>query len=113
MREIRSHIATLLLLCFVRVLLPESAILALHRHEHTEKEEARLPAHRGDKAVLSTKHQHCPVDHLFDVPFQPAAELTIPVPFYSYARPEGTAQQSVWADTAPEAAWLRGPPAQA
>lgn len=112
MRALRSHIATLLLLCFVRVLLPESAILALHRHEHTEKEVAHQRG-RHDKAVLTTKHQHCPVDHLFDVPFQPAAELTVPVPFYAYARPEGAAQQSVWADTTPEAAWLRGPPAQA
>ncbi|RTQ53630.1 hypothetical protein EJV47_02520 [Hymenobacter gummosus] len=112
MREIRSHIATLLLLCFVRVLLPESAILALHRHEHTEKEVAHQPGQR-DKAVLSTKHQHCPVDHLFDVPFQPTAELTVPVHFYSYARPEGAAQESVWQNTTPAAAWLRGPPAQA
>lgn len=113
MRAFRSHIATFLLLCFVRVLLPESAILALHRHAHTEKEEAHLPRHRHDKAVLSTKHQHCPVDHLFDVPFQPAAELTVPAPFFAYAQPTGTAQASVWADTTPAAAWLRGPPALA
>ncbi|GAB3827887.1 hypothetical protein [Hymenobacter jeollabukensis] len=113
MRDFRTQLATLLLLCFVRVLLPESAILALHRHAHTEKEEARLPAHHGDKAVLSTKHQHCPVDHLYDVPFQPAAELVGPTAFYTYARPEGEARQSVWAATAPAPAWLRGPPARA
>ncbi|GAB2948141.1 hypothetical protein GCM10027048_11280 [Hymenobacter coalescens] len=113
MRAFRTHIATFLLLCFVRVLLPESAILALHRHEHTEKEEAHLPRHRGDKAVLTTKHQHCPVDHLFDVPFQPSAELTLEPVVYTYAQPEGDARQSVWAGTAPGTARLRGPPAQA
>ncbi|OON70700.1 hypothetical protein [Hymenobacter sp. CRA2] len=111
MRAFRHHIATFLLLCFVRVLLPESAILALHRHAHTEKEEAHLPRHRGDKAVLTTKHQHCAVDHLYDVPFQPAAELTLTPVVYQYAQPEGDMQASVWTNTLPAATFLRGPPA--
>ncbi|WP_400192520.1 hypothetical protein [Hymenobacter sp. B81] len=111
MSKLRSHIALLLLTCFMRVLVPEAWILALHSHQHTEHEVAREQP--DAKAQLSEKHQHCPVDHLFDVPFQPTAELTVPHPFYSYARPEATPQESVWDNTTPAAAWLRGPPAQA
>ncbi|UYZ58629.1 hypothetical protein [Hymenobacter latericus] len=111
MRAFRSQLAILLLLCFVRVLLPESAILALHRHQHTEKEAAHTG--RGYKALLTAKHQHCPVDHLFDVPFQPTPELVLQPVVHRYAPLKAEPYQSVWQSTTPAAAYLRGPPARA
>lgn len=111
MRAFRSRIALVLLLCFVRVLLPESVILALHQHGHTEKEVAHTG--RGYKALLTEKHQHCPVDHLFDVPFQPSPELAWQPVVFTYAAAVGEVEQSVWRQVVPAAAYLRGPPAQA
>jgi hypothetical protein len=99
----------LLLLCFVRVLLPEATVLALHRHAHTEKEAAHVG--KGYKALLTAKHQHCPVDHLFDVPFQPAPELVLTPVVHTYAPLKWAHGQSVWEHTAPRASYLRGPPA--
>ena len=111
MHAFRSYIATLLLLCFVRVLLPESAILALHRHSHTEKEVAH--SGKGYKALLSEKHQHCPVDHLFDVPFQPVPELQLQPVVHTFAPLPRALGQSVWGHASPATAYLRGPPTAA
>ncbi len=69
-----------LLLCFVRVQLPEAALLALHSHTHTEHEETQMPGADKGKTLIGQKHQHCHAEQLFDTPFQPAAPLRLPVP---------------------------------
>jgi hypothetical protein len=55
-------IALLLLVLLLRVLLPDSLILALHRHTHTT--EKRLDHHFG-KEQIDSQHIHCETDHLF------------------------------------------------
>ncbi|MBD2769239.1 hypothetical protein IC235_15210 [Hymenobacter sp. BT664] len=81
MHALRSHIALLLLLCLTRTLLPEAWVLALHAHEHTNKEPAQTPAfrHKG-KALASTQHKHCQVESLYNVPFLPSAPVVAPLP---------------------------------
>ncbi|GAA4378528.1 hypothetical protein [Hymenobacter koreensis] len=111
MHTLRSRLALVLLACFMRVLVPEAWILALHTHQHTEREAAHEG--RGAKALLTQKHQHCGVDHLYDVPFQASSELVFLPVQVRYAPLSSQAQESVWATTAPTAAHLRGPPAQA
>jgi hypothetical protein len=113
MRALRSHLAVLLLLCFVRVLLPDAWVLALHAHEHTaELEPGRVEATKAVKAVLSAKHQHCQTDHFCTLPFQVAPVLEFGLPT-AYSRPQATPPASVWAKTCPAARLLRGPPAGA
>lgn len=81
MQAIRSHLALLLLLCLTRTLLPEAWILALHPHAHTTVEPAHTPAfeHKG-KALLSAKHQHCEVEQFYNVAFQAAVPVALPLP---------------------------------
>ena len=100
-------VSLFLLLLFVRVLIPDSLILALHQHTHTI--EKQLDTHLGDKKV-DTKHIHCPTDHLFHNTFYtlPAA-LVLPVftqPISSYC-PD---LKSVWKFTFPNNSLTRGPP---
>jgi len=106
MRAFRSQLAVLLLLCFVRVLLPDAWVLALHAHQHTELEPARAKA---AKAVLTARHQHCQTDHFCTLPFQ----LTTVLQFgaaAAYCRPAAVSPVSVWARQLPATYLLRGPP---
>ena len=110
---LRSHIALLLLLCLMRTLLPEAWVLALHAHEHTTNEPAQAPVfrHKG-KALVSAAHQHCPVDHLYDVPFLAGAPLLTPAPLVRpcfATTPVPTVATAPWIARQP--AQLRGPPA--
>ncbi|MBB4602362.1 MULTISPECIES: hypothetical protein [Hymenobacter] len=72
MHRLRSRLALLLLLCFVRVLLPDAWVLALHQHEHTTEEPTRATTWPKGKALLSAKHQHCDADQFFKSSFEPA-----------------------------------------
>ncbi|WP_310393032.1 hypothetical protein [Hymenobacter sp.] len=112
MQALRSHIALLLLLCLTRTLLPEAWILALHSHEHTSEEPAQKPAfrHKG-KALVSAQHQHCQVEHLYDVPFLLSAPVVVPQlvrPCFA-ASVVPTVAPAPWLARRP--AQLRGPPA--
>ncbi|ALD21943.1 hypothetical protein [Hymenobacter sp. DG25A] len=112
MRSTRSRLAFWLLLCFLRVLLPDSWILALHTHQHTHKEVSFAPHQQGarPKAVLTTKHQHCPIDQFYSAAFQPALPLELPPPAVAY----GTSQRAIWVLQRPVSRiisiQLRGPP---
>lgn len=97
----------------MRTLLPEAWILALHSHEHSTDEPAQAASfrHKG-KALLSTKHQHCQVDHVYDVPFLPGAPVAVPVPVARLCfamAPRPTVATAPW--IAREPAQMRGPPA--
>lgn len=116
MSALRSHIALLLLLCLTRTLLPETWVLALHRHEHTTEEAAQAPAfqahgkHAG-KALLSGQHRHCQVEHLYDVPFLLSTPVVLPVPATRpcfATAPVPTVATAPWIARQP--AQLRGPP---
>ena len=113
MQTLRSRLAILLLLCFTRVLLPEAWVLDLHAHQHTTEEPTQAPGELKGKTLLSAKHQHCDVDHFYQVPFQPAAPLKLPVLFAAYAAIISLPGTSVWLSATRPTADLRGPPCQA
>ena len=78
---LRPYIALLLLLCLVRTLLPEAWVLALHAHEHTTEEPAFVKTRPGrDKIILTTKHTHCQTEQFYNVPFQAALPVAVPLP---------------------------------
>lgn len=114
MHALRSYIALLLLLCLTRTLLPEAWILAMHSHQHTTDELVQTSGfrrqHQG-KALLSAQHQHCQIEHLYDVPFVLSAPVAAPAPatrpcFATAAVP--TVATAPWIARQP--AQLRGPP---
>jgi hypothetical protein len=50
----------------MRVMVPDAILLSIHQHNHTE----HVKLSSEGMAKLEKKHQHCPVDELFDSPFQ-------------------------------------------
>ena len=115
MQTIRPYITWLLLLCLVRVLLPEEVVLALHAHEHTTAEPAHTAAfRRTGKALLSTRHQHCAVEKFYNVAYQPAPAMLMPVPPTSprYAPATALPLERAAAGETLFARSLRGPPAR-
>jgi hypothetical protein len=79
---LRPYVALLLLLCLTRTLLPEAWVLALHPHEHTTEEPAFAPAAKRQpgKALLTTKHTHCQTEQFYDVAYQLAQPVVVPLP---------------------------------
>jgi hypothetical protein len=110
MQTLRSRLALVLLLCFTRVLLPEAWVLSLHHHQHTTEEPAQAPGALKDKSVVSAKHQHCDVDHFYDVPFQPAPALELLPLLLSYQRATTVALICAGKVAPPAIDYLRGPP---
>ncbi|RSK48122.1 hypothetical protein [Hymenobacter rigui] len=109
----RKLFAWWLLLLLLRVLIPEAAVLRTHFHQHTDDTATvRYAAAAGAKAVLSTQHQHCQTEHLFDAPFRPAGPIVLPAPLelraYAVYRPQAPVCRA--AHLLDEAS-LRGPPA--
>ena len=81
MQALRSYIALLLLLCLVRTLLPEAWVLALHAHAHTTVEPAHASAfRRTGKALLSARHQHCPVEQFYHAAYHAEVPVAVPTP---------------------------------
>ena len=113
MQTLRSRLAILLLLCFTRVLLPEAWVLSLHAHQHTTEEPTQAPGALKGKKVFSAKHQHCDVDHFYQVPFQPASPVELPILFAVYAPTGSEPTASVWLSATCPTADLRGPPCRA
>jgi hypothetical protein len=110
MHLLRSRLAFLLLLCFVRVLLPDAWVLALHTHEHTTEEPTRASSWPKGKALLSEKHQHCDVDHFCKAAFQTPTPLELPTEPAQYTQAIGApALPAVVAAFTPTTG-LRGPP---
>lgn len=114
MRKLRSRLALVLLLCFVRVLLPDTWVLALHEHTHTTDELAHTKAWPKSKALFSAKHQHCNADQFFKSAFEPAPGVQMPTPaascFTDLVVAAGAAPQVSAPFATPQ---LRGPPARA
>ena len=114
MQTLRSRLALVLLLCFVRVLLPDAWVLALHQHAHTTEEPTQAIGWPKGKALLSAKHQHCDADQFFKSAFEPAPEAPItlagPLQFAAPAPVVVAGVQVANHLTTPD---LRGPPARA
>jgi hypothetical protein len=99
--------ALFLLVLLLRVLLPDSAILALHRHTHTT--DKRLDTHVG-KEQLDVQHIHCETDQLFHNSFYalPTA-VALPLIVRHLTAYQGLAL-AIWKFTFPNNTLLRGPP---
>ncbi|MGV3588056.1 MAG: hypothetical protein ACO1OF_13705 [Adhaeribacter sp.] len=102
-----KFISFFLLAVFFRVLVPDSFVLALHRHTHTVETKINHPA---AKHQLGEKHIHCPVEHLFDSSFY---HLPATVSWPVLIKPAKTYLNkfnSIWKFTFPNTICLRGPP---
>ncbi|GGF16844.1 hypothetical protein [Hymenobacter cavernae] len=108
----RSRLATLLLLCFLRVLLPDAWVLALHNHQHTCEEPVHASTPTKAKLLLTAKHQHCQTDNFSHVPFQLASPLEFRlVAVYPVVRTYCSGV--LWLSSSVATRYLRGPPHQA
>lgn len=108
----RQLLSAFLLLCFVRVLLPEAWVLALHPHRHTTEEPAQRTSIGKSKALLTGQHKHCHEESFYDVAFQPAAPVVVAAPSRTgLVGMRVPSAASVWAAAVTEQRCLRGPPA--
>ena len=109
---LRPYLVLLLLLCLTRTLLPEAWILALHAHAHTTEERAAGPSkRRPGKALLSAKHTHCQTEQFYQVPFQPAPPVAVPLPRHRLSyRPLVVPTQLACSAAMLRRTALRGPP---
>ena len=113
MSVIRQFYALFLLLCFLRTLLPEAWVLALHSHEHTWEEPAQgLVRKQPAKALLTVKHQHCQTDHFCTTPFQLPPPLELAAVLREYQRVTTVALLCAGKLAPPAVEYLRGPPAR-
>lgn len=115
-RLLRPYLAVFLLLCFMRTLLPEAWVLALHGHQHTTEEPAfaHAPGSQAGKqrVVFTSKHTHCHEETFYNVPFQAARPVQLPQPRVQL-RYQQLAAPLVLASSAAalRRSALRGPPA--
>ena len=107
MNRFKKPVSYLLLLLFIRIMLPEKAVLQLHRHEHTEH--GHLKGDNGYK--LDTKHSHCHIDELFNLGFVPEQFPAIQSPALIFADTYSANHSYIWKFTFPNNTDLRGPPA--
>jgi hypothetical protein len=98
----RAFVSFLFLVLFIRLMVPEAAVLALHQHEHTIENPA-------DDAKVGIKHHHCHVDDLYSADFTSPSvsfELKVNPAEVSYVQPYSFA----WKFTYPNNTFQRGPP---
>jgi hypothetical protein len=98
----RAFISVLFLVLFIRVMVPEAAVLALHQHEHVVDNPA-------DDAKVGVKHHHCHVDDLYSADFTSPSfvfELRLNMAEGNYLQPYTFA----WKFTYPNNTFQRGPP---
>lgn len=74
---LRPYLATLLLLCLGRTLLPEAWLLTLHAHQHTVEVTA---ARRQGQELASPHHTHCHTEHFYNVAYAAAVPVAVPEP---------------------------------
>lgn len=100
-----KHIAILLLLLFIRVMVPDAVLLNLHAHSHT----AHTEHSDTNKEQLTQKHTHCPVENLFGAPFQPAVAAVQSVPVI-HTTVYSALYNSTWTSSSLLTLSYRGPP---
>ena len=106
MLRLQHYIASVLLLLFCHVMVPESAILALHEHEHTAAHDESIP---DAEHTVGKMHQHCKVKEYGQTNFL----LTPPVEVPLLISPISTRTSGftfAWKFTYPNNIELRGPP---
>src|SRR3712207_5905879 len=95
-----------MLLLFVRILIPDAAVLALHANEHTEDVHQKMD--NGFK--LDKKHTHCHTDNLFNSPFSPGLTSIIAAPVITFTDTYSANHSYIWKFTFPNNSDRRGPP---
>jgi hypothetical protein len=109
MSVLRLRITSIfLLVLLLRVLLPDSVVLALHRHTHTT--DKQLDRHFGEQQV-DVQHIHCETDHSFQKSFYawpPAFSLPV---FTDHRTAYLSHYPAIWKFTFSNNTRLRGPPA--
>ena len=105
MNPVTRYSALFLLLLFIRVMVPDAVILSLHHHAHTEHADTAAKM----LAKVEKGHTHCPVDKLFETPFQGTCQ---PAFFILQTQPFFTVTLAVTGKTSTniELKKLRGPP---
>ena len=106
MHQFKNYIAFFLLLLFVRVLVPETTVLAMHAHEHTQDEQKKNDT--GFK--LDNKHTHCHTDDFFNTPYSPAPGTQIFTSIITFTDTYSANHSYIWKFTFPNNNDLRGPP---
>lgn len=110
---LRPYVATLLLFCLGRTLLPEAWVLAWHAHAHTTHEPAyaRRPVAGPRHLLFTTPHQHCHAEQFYNVPFALGSIVGLPQPRQRPHYPAWrAASQLAWAQPAAPSTHPRGPP---
>jgi hypothetical protein len=102
----KKHIAYLLLLLFIRVMLPEVALLQFHQHAHTDDGHAKSDT----RFKLDKQHTHCHIDGLFNAGFVPASFPVIKPFALLFADTYSASFSCRWKVTFPSNTYLRGPP---
>ena len=112
--SLRPLLAVFLLLCLARTLLPEAWVLVLHGHAHTTTELAFGKGRLAGKhrAALSPQHTHCHAEQFYNVPFQAAPSVAVPLPRVQLSyRPLAVPATLANSAAALRRSALRGPPA--
>lgn len=89
----------------MRVMVPDAILVNLHRHAHTE----HMAAADEKQSKVEQKHQHCPVDKLFDTPFQGTRQIALTTPV-QHTSPDTVAVSSSWQSDVFDLKHQRGPP---
>ncbi|MBJ6117772.1 hypothetical protein JAO76_06200 [Pontibacter sp. BT310] len=105
MHRFTSYIAVLLLLLFTRAMVPDALLLELHPHTHT----VHADYTDSHKAQVGQKHKHCPVEDIFDVPFQ-GTITTIDLTPAQHHTVYANYNYSNWQNNNSQSLYLRGPP---
>ncbi|WP_205501437.1 hypothetical protein [Rufibacter psychrotolerans] len=94
-----------MLLLFMRVMVPEKVLVALHAHAHSEDK-----PHDENRPHIDNKHTHCPTAELFNTPFQPSETVvafTAPIPLIDSYQ---AGYAFIWKFSYPQTTSPRGPP---
>lgn len=105
MYKFTSYIAIVLLLLFTRAMVPDALLLELHPHTHTVHAD-HTDSH---EAQIGQKHKHCPVEDIFDVPFQ-GTITTIDLATAQHRSAYANFYHSYWQNNNSQSLHLRGPP---
>ncbi|GAB2542710.1 hypothetical protein [Rufibacter soli] len=108
MRNLRNVSAYLLLLLFMRVMVPDKVLVALHAHTHTEHK-----PHDERRTHVDHQHTHCPTAELFNIPFQPSETVVVFTTPLTLEDSYQIGYAFVWKFSYPHTASPRGPPAVA
>jgi len=86
-------------------MVPDAVLVSLHHHAHTE----HTNTNAEKQAKVEKEHKHCPVDELFETPFQGSCQATIATPIAQQASYSGAVIIS-WPSLHTVLKKQRGPP---